>query len=53
MLRHGDPSMWRLATAVGARFVDEAAWREVDPDGRAFANANTPEDLVALGLKVP
>jgi molybdopterin-guanine dinucleotide biosynthesis protein A len=53
MLREGDPSMWQLATAVGARFVPEERWREVDFEGRAFANANIPEDLVRLGLGVP
>ena len=50
MLRAGDPSMWRIATAVGARFVSEEEWRSVDPEGRSFENANTPEDLERLGL---
>jgi molybdopterin-guanine dinucleotide biosynthesis protein A len=53
MIRSGDPSMWKIATACGARFVGEAEWREVDPDGRAFENANTPEDVVRLGLAGP
>jgi molybdenum cofactor guanylyltransferase len=53
MIREGEPSMWRLATAVGARLVDEAAWRVVDPDGRAFENVNTPEDATRLGLVAP
>jgi len=53
MLGEGEPSMWRIATAVGARFLPEEAWREIDPEGRAFANANTPEDLARLGLDVP
>ncbi len=53
MVREGDPSLWRIATAVGARVVPEAAWRAFDPDGRTFANANTPEDLARLGLEVP
>jgi molybdenum cofactor guanylyltransferase len=53
MLREGDPSMWKIATAVGARFVSEERWRAVDPDGRAFANANTIDDLEKLGLGVP
>jgi molybdopterin-guanine dinucleotide biosynthesis protein A len=51
MLREGDPSMWAIATAVGARFVSEEEWRQVDPEGRAFANANTPEEAAALGLE--
>lgn len=53
MLRDGDPSMWKIATAVGARFVSEERWREIDPEGRAFENANTPEDLARLGLEGP
>ncbi len=53
MLREGDPSLWQIATAVGARVVPEQAWRALDPDGRAFANANAPEDLARLGLEVP
>ncbi|HET9599808.1 MAG TPA: molybdenum cofactor guanylyltransferase [Anaeromyxobacteraceae bacterium] len=53
MVRAGEPSMWQIATAVGARFVTEAEWREIDPDGRAFANANTPEDVERLGLELP
>ena len=50
MLRGGDPSMWAIATAVGARMVNEEEWREVDPAGRAFANVNTPEDAARLGV---
>jgi len=53
MLAAGDPSMWKLCSAVGARFVSEEEWREVDPLGRAFENANTPEDLARLGLGDP
>lgn len=53
MLREGYPSMWALATAVGARFVSEEEWRQVDPEGRAFANANTPEEAAELGLEIP
>ncbi len=53
LLRKGDPSLWRLATEVGARVVPEATWRTFDPDGRTFANANAPEDLQRLGLLPP
>ncbi|GEJ55389.1 molybdenum cofactor guanylyltransferase [Anaeromyxobacter diazotrophicus] len=53
LLRQGQPSMWQLATAVGARLVPEESWREVDPEGRAFENVNTPEDAARLGLEVP
>lgn len=52
MIREGEPSMWAIATAVGARFVPEEEWREVDPEGRAFANANTPEEAAQLGLEI-
>ena len=53
MLREGNPSMWMIAIAVGAKLVLEEEWRLVDPDGRAFANANTPEDAARLRLKFP
>ncbi len=53
MLRDGDPSLWQLATVVGARLVSEEDWRAIDPTGRAFANANTPEDAARLGLLAP
>jgi molybdopterin-guanine dinucleotide biosynthesis protein A len=53
LLRKGDPSLWRLATEVGAAVVPEATWRTFDPDGRTFANANAPEDLERLGLLPP
>ncbi|HEY6099241.1 MAG TPA: dipeptidase, partial [Anaeromyxobacter sp.] len=52
LLRAGVPSLHELAEAVGARVVDEAEWRLVDPEGRAFENANTPEDARRLGLEV-
>ena len=53
MIREGEPSMWQLATAVGARFLDEATWRAIDPEGRAFENVNTPGDAARLGLLLP
>jgi molybdenum cofactor guanylyltransferase len=53
MLLGGSPSLWQLATAVGARFVSEEEWREVDPDGRSFVNVNTPEDVERLGMEMP
>lgn len=52
-LRTGDPSLWAIATAAGSRFVNDDEWREVDPDGRAFTNVNTPEDLRRLGIRLP
>ena len=53
MLREGDPSLWQIATAVGAHVVPEAEWRAFDPGGRAFANVNAPEDLARFGLLPP
>lgn len=50
LLRRGDPSLHALAAAVGARVIEEEAWRVVDPAGRAFENANTPADAARLGL---
>jgi molybdopterin-guanine dinucleotide biosynthesis protein A len=52
-LRTGDPSMWGIATSIGTHFVAEAEWREIDPDGRAFANVNTPEDAARFGVHSP
>jgi molybdopterin-guanine dinucleotide biosynthesis protein A len=49
-LRAGNPSLRELARLAGALEVEEAAWRLVDPAGRAFENANTPEDVARLGL---
>jgi molybdopterin-guanine dinucleotide biosynthesis protein A len=53
LLREGTPSMWRIATAIGARLVPEEEWRAVDPLGRSFENVNTPEDALRLGLTLP
>jgi acetylornithine deacetylase/succinyl-diaminopimelate desuccinylase-like protein/molybdopterin-guanine dinucleotide biosynthesis protein A len=53
LLRAGEPSLRDVAEAVGARVVDEVDWRLVDPEGRAFENANTPEDARRLGLEPP
>ena len=51
-LLEGEPSLQELVALVGARIVEESAWRHVDPDGRAFENVNTPEDAARLGLAV-
>jgi molybdopterin-guanine dinucleotide biosynthesis protein A len=53
LLRAGDPSLQELARAVGARVVEEDEWRTIDPDGRAFENANSPGDAARLGLVPP
>lgn len=51
LLGSGEPSLRDLAAAVGARVVEEEEWRLVDPQGRSFENANTPEDARRLGLR--
>jgi hypothetical protein len=45
--------MWAIATAIGARFVEDAEWRTVDADGRSFSNVNTPDDAARLDVRVP
>jgi molybdopterin-guanine dinucleotide biosynthesis protein A len=50
-LAAGNFSLRRLADQVGAAVVEADAWRAVDPSGRAFLNANTPEEAAALGLE--
>lgn len=50
-LLEGEPSLQALVRLVGARVVEESVWRMTDPDGRAFENANTPEDAARLGLR--
>jgi molybdopterin-guanine dinucleotide biosynthesis protein A len=49
-LAEGDLSLRRLADLVGAVVVEAEAWRDVDPEGRAFLNANTSEEASRLGL---
>jgi molybdopterin-guanine dinucleotide biosynthesis protein A len=49
-LLEGEPSLWRLATLVGAVIVEDEDWAKVDPNGRAFENANTDAEAARLGL---
>ncbi len=53
LLAAGDPSLWDVAAAVRVAEVSAAEWAALDPAGRAFENANTPEDLARLGLERP
>ncbi len=53
LLREGNPSLRILASQVRTRIVPEESWRAVDPDGRAFENANTAADAARLGLALP
>ncbi len=50
LLAAGDPSLQQLARVVPVHVVGEAEWRQVDPEGRALENANTPGDVLRLGL---
>ncbi len=50
LLADGEPSLRDVAAEVRTRIVEEEEWRAVDPEGRAFANANTPGDVRRLGL---
>jgi molybdopterin-guanine dinucleotide biosynthesis protein A len=50
LLTAGDPSLKDLARSVPVHVVEEAEWRQVDPEGRALENANTPGDVLRLGL---
>jgi len=50
-LADGDPSLQSLGRGVRAAIVREGDWRAVDPEGRAFENANTPADAARLGLE--
>jgi molybdopterin-guanine dinucleotide biosynthesis protein A len=53
LLGSGEPSLRDLASAVAARVVEEAEWRQVDPDGRSLENVNTPADAARLGIEAP
>jgi molybdopterin-guanine dinucleotide biosynthesis protein A len=44
-LSRGEQRMISYFGDVRVREVDEAEWRTLDPDGLAFFNVNTPEDL--------
>ncbi len=44
-LERGDQRMISYFRDVRVREVEEDEWRRIDPDGRAFLNVNTPEDL--------
>ena len=44
-LQRGDQRMISYFAAVRVREMDEAEWRSIDPQGTAFFNVNTAEDL--------
>ena len=45
MLDDGEYGLRRAIAQLDAEAIDESTWRSIDPDGRCFANLNTPDDL--------
>ena len=45
LLAQGTHRLGALAEAVNTRYVSAEEWAPFDPDGRAFLNLNTPEEL--------
>jgi molybdopterin-guanine dinucleotide biosynthesis protein A len=52
-LAGGNPSLQELASALPCAEVAEGEWAAVDPQGLAFTNVNTPEDVARLGAQLP
>jgi molybdopterin-guanine dinucleotide biosynthesis protein A len=48
-----EPSLRHLLTSVGARELDEATLRAVDPLAHSVVSLNTPEDLVRWSAERP
>ncbi|WP_223640436.1 molybdenum cofactor guanylyltransferase [Corallococcus sp. EGB] len=48
-----DPSLRRVLMSFRTKVLPEDALRAVDPELRALANVNTPEDLVRYGVVLP
>ncbi len=48
-----DPSLRRVLLGLRTRLLPVDALRAVDPELRALANVNTPEDLVRYGVALP
>jgi molybdopterin-guanine dinucleotide biosynthesis protein A len=51
-LAAGDRSLHALADGDDVTTLDESVWRRVAPDD-AFADVDTPDDVVRLGLVIP
>ena len=43
----GERSLREGLARLRVRWVEEAEWRPIDPDGRSFLNMNTPEQLAS------
>jgi molybdopterin-guanine dinucleotide biosynthesis protein A len=43
-LESGERRVFSFFDAVEVRFLDEAVWRQADPEGLSFRNINTPEE---------
>ena len=48
LLASGERALRSALRALRVDVVEEDVWRAIDPDGRAFINLNTPEDLAAI-----
>lgn len=48
LLHAGERAVHRVLDALGAVRLAEREWRALDPEGRSFANLNTPADAAAM-----
>lgn len=53
LLRTGDPSFRDMLAGLRIAELPEAELSAIDPDHASFRNINTPEDLAALGARLP
>jgi molybdopterin-guanine dinucleotide biosynthesis protein A len=47
----GDLAAHRVLEQLHLRRIEEEEWRPIDPEGRSFANANTPQELERMHEK--
>lgn len=53
LLAGGERSLRSLLAALSVRVVIESEWREADPAGRSFLDADRPEDLRGWAAELP
>jgi molybdopterin-guanine dinucleotide biosynthesis protein A len=53
LLADGQRSLRSLLAVLGVRIVTEAEWREVDPGGHSFLDADRPADLRGWATGLP
>ena len=53
LLERGEFGLRRAIAQLHADEIDEAVWRSIDPEGRCFANLNTPDDLRSWAPTAP